>query len=161
MASGEVGRRSSKAIARGALVFVDGFAALSALFGGLELETGWPYQFPATMLEGTPFSDFVVPGLILGLLVGGSAAIATVETVRSASVGAAWSLVAGFIMAGWITGEVLLLDFIGNAGHNLSAYFWLQPFYFVVGVAMVALAITMAPAGWRGIVRTTAGRLSL
>jgi hypothetical protein len=137
------------------LIFVDGFAAASALFGGLELETGWPYRFSTTMLQGTPFSDYVVPGLILGLVVGGSATIATVETVRRASAGAAWSLIAGCIMAGWITGEVLLLDVLGSSGQSLSAYFLLQPFYFVVGAAMVALAIILAPDGWRGIARTT------
>lgn len=139
---------------RGALIVTDGFAAASALFGGLELETGWPTQFPTSMLQGTPFSSFLVPGLLLGIVVGGSAAIATVATVRSASAGAWWSLVAGSIMAGWIVGEVLILDVFAGSNQPFSPYFLLQPFYFVVGIAMAALALRVVPGGWRELARS-------
>src|SRR5919108_2056146 len=131
---------------RGALIFVDGFAAVSALFGGLELETGWPFRFPTSMLHGTPFSDYVLPGLLLGILVGGSAALATVATIRSASAGALWSFIGGSIMTGWIVAEVLILDLIANTDHAVYQGFWLQAFYFVIGVVMMLLALGVAPA---------------
>ncbi len=134
---------------RRALIFTDGFAALSALFGGLELETGWPTHFPTSMLQGTPFSNYLVPGLLLGMVVGGSATIATAATVRSASAGALWSLVAGCIMAGWIFGEVLILDVLAGSNQPFSPFFFLQPFYLVVGVAMALMALRLAPGGWR------------
>jgi hypothetical protein len=40
-----------------AVVAVDGFAAISAILGGVVVVAGWPYQFPAAWLEGTPFPD--------------------------------------------------------------------------------------------------------
>lgn len=135
---------------RGSLIFVDGFAAVSALFGGLELETGWPTRFPSSMLQGTPFSDYLIPGLLLGVVVGGSATIATAATIRSRTAGAFWSFVAGSIMAGWIVGEVVILDVFAT-NQAFSPYFWLQPFYLVVGVAMATLALRLAPGGWRGL----------
>lgn len=135
---------------RGSLIFLDGFAAVSALFGGLELETGWPTRFPTSMLRGTPFADYLIPSLLLGIVVGGSAAIATAASIRSREAGALWSFIAGSIMAGWIVGEVVILDVFAT-NQTLSPYFWLQPFYFVVGVAMAALAIRLAPDGWRGL----------
>jgi hypothetical protein len=137
---------------RGTLIFLDGFAAVSALFGGLELETGWPAQFPTSMLQGTPFSDYLIPGLLLGIVVGGSATVATAATIWSREAGAIWSFVAGSIMAGWIVGEVVILDALA-ANQAFSPYFWLQPFYFVVGMAMVLLALRLAPGGWRGLAR--------
>jgi hypothetical protein len=145
----------SRRILRGTLIGVDGFAAVSALLGAVELETGWPYMFPTTMLQGTPFSDFAFPGLIMGLVVGGSAAIAMVATIRNASAGAAWSLIAGFTMAGWIIGEVFLLDVLATSGQSLSPYVWLQLFYFGVGLAMVLLSIGLAPDSWRAAARRT------
>ena len=148
----------SSNLIRPALILTDGFAAVSALFGGLELETGWPTRVPPSMLQGTPFSSFLVPGLLLGIVVGGSATIAAVATVRSASAGALWSFVAGSIMAGWIVGEVLILDVFAGSNQPFSPYFWLQPFYFVVGIAMAALAMRVAPGGWRGLARMRAWR---
>jgi hypothetical protein len=133
---------------RGALIFVDGFAAVSALFGGLELETGWPFRFPTSMLHGTPFSDYVVPGLVLGILVGGSATIATAATILTRSAGAYWSFIAGGIMAGWIVGEVFLLDVIASTDQGGSQGLWLQAFYFMIGVVMMLLALPLAPDRW-------------
>jgi len=118
------------------LVAVDGFAALSALLGGVMVATGWPYAFPASWLRGTPFADYTLPGLILGIVVGGSAGVATVLTIKYARAGAAASLVAGVVMMGWIVGEVAIL----------AVYTWLQPVYLAVGLSMAVLAVRVALA---------------
>lgn len=119
--------------ARGALVVVDLVAALSAVVGGIAVAVGW-IEFPAEWLEGTPFTGYTIPALVLCLVVGGSAVLATVVTLHRADVGAAASAVAGVVMMGWIVGEVAML---GPHG----AYTWLQPAYFAVGLAMAALAL--------------------
>ena len=53
---------------------VDAFTAATAVGGGTAwatgLETG---RFPAEMLRGTQFGSYVIPGLILAGVVGGSA----------------------------------------------------------------------------------------
>ena len=120
---------------RWTLVGVDAFAALSTIAGGTELVTGLK-RFPASWLQGTPFGDYTVPGLILGIVVGGSAAIATVMTIKSASAGSAASLIAGIILAGWIVGEVLLL--------NQPNPTLVEAVYFGVGALMASLAISLA-----------------
>ncbi|HYL08339.1 MAG TPA: hypothetical protein VEU76_07300 [Candidatus Udaeobacter sp.] len=126
------------------LIGADAFAALSALSGGAMVTIGWPYQFPMSWLQGTPFSSYVVPGLILGLVVGGSATAATFATWKRPGAGSVISLIAGCIMAGWIVGEVLIL----------AIYTWAQIVYLVNAAVMVVLAVRTAPAGWRGIARS-------
>jgi hypothetical protein len=89
---------------RVALLAVDAFAAVTAVGGGLALVTGLEGdRFPADWLRGTPFSSYVVPGLILAGVVGGSAAVAAAATLRSPRAGGRISMLAGMIMIGWIT----------------------------------------------------------
>jgi hypothetical protein len=133
--------------ARLALVIVDAFAAASALGSGLMVITGWPYQFPATWLEGTPFPDYFVPGLILGLVVGGSALLATFAALRNANAGAFASVAAGLIMMGWIVGEMLLL--------HTGGFTWLWPLYFAVGAVMALLGLRLASRPWHRDARVT------
>jgi hypothetical protein len=109
------------------------------------LLTDWPVHFPVGWLEHTPFSNYTVPALILGLIVGASALVAMATAISRANVGAVLSLIAGAIMIGWIVGEVLLIDSV-----TPSSAYWPQAEYLLVGVAMVALALRVAPGGWRG-----------
>jgi hypothetical protein len=113
-----------------ALVVVDVFAAMSAIVGAVGLVVGF-MNVPLSVLSGTPFTDFTVPALLLGLVVGGSAlAAATIELFGPRRFMALASAAAGCIMAGWITIEVAMIG-LGS---------WLQPFYFAVGLLMIALA---------------------
>lgn len=133
---GESGRLRTR-ILRGVLIGVDALVAATAVAGGVELVFGLNKSLLLTWLRGTPFTDFTVPGLILGTMVGGSATVATLATLRSATVGAAASLIAGMILSGWIIGEVLLL----NQPHPTL----IEVAYFSAGVAMVLMAILLAP----------------
>jgi hypothetical protein len=130
-----------KRILRGALIGVDALVAASAVGGGVELVFGLNRSVPMSWLHGTPFSDFTVPGLILGIVVGGSATFATLAAIKSADAGAAASLIAGAILSGWIVGEVLLL----NQPHPT----WIEVTYFSAGVGMAVMAIVLAPRRWR------------
>lgn len=130
---------------RKALIAIDGFAGVSALIGMVMLLTDWPVQFPNGWLQRTPFGDYTVPAVILGFVIGGSALLAMGATIRHASIGAGISLIAGAIMIGWIVGEVLLID-----RFTPSTAYWAQAEYLLVGLAMVALALRVAPGGWRG-----------
>jgi hypothetical protein len=52
---------------------VDVFVALTALGGGIALATGLEAdRFPLDWLRGTPFRNYVIPGLILAGVVGGA-----------------------------------------------------------------------------------------
>jgi hypothetical protein len=56
-------------IARGTLLFVQAFVAVTSVLGGAALVAGslldWsdtPFAIPDSFLEGSPFDSFVVPG---------------------------------------------------------------------------------------------------
>jgi hypothetical protein len=121
-----------------AVVVVDLFAAVSALAGAIGLVVGF-MNIPLTVLRTTPFADFTVPALLLGIVVGGSALAAAVIAVfgpRSITLLGPWrfdalaTAVAGCIMVGWMTIEIAMIG-LGS---------WLQPTYFVVGLVMIGLA---------------------
>jgi hypothetical protein len=86
---------------------------LSAVGGGIGLMGDW-IGMPHAALDGTPFSSFTIPALILIVIVGGS------------QLGAAWlvwarhrlaplaSLAAGAILLGWIAVEAVMVDSEGG-----------------------------------------------
>jgi hypothetical protein len=120
-------------IARRILVTSLGFVALTAVGGGLALATrAEAERFPNGLLVGTPFRSYLIPGLILTFVVGGSAVVALVGLARRLPFGARVSVAAGGILMGWIIGEVLLLP--------PSARSWLEAFYFALGLIVVVLA---------------------
>jgi len=54
---------------------VDGLVALTAVGGGIALSTGLEGdRCPPELLNRTPFTSYVVPGILLAGIVGGSAA---------------------------------------------------------------------------------------
>jgi hypothetical protein len=115
-----------------ALLVIDAFVAVTAVIGGLALVMGLEgNRFPLKLLESTPFSSYMMPGLILMVVVGGSASIAMAALLRGLDRGAPASIVAGAMLMGWITGETLLL-------HQPS---WFEAFYFALGVTMAALGL--------------------
>ena len=125
------------ALTRRTLLVTDAFVAITAITGGLLLAAGLEAgRFPLDWLGGTPFDSYFAPGLILAV-VGGSAAIAAFAVLLRPHAGASASVVAGAIMMGWISGEVLLL--------NQPSWTWIEAFYFCVGAAMVALGLVL----WR------------
>jgi hypothetical protein len=120
-------------VVRAALIALDAFTSLTAIGGGFPLATGVEgARFPPELLIGTPLSDYVVPGLLLASIVGGSAAVATVTTVRSQWRGALASAVAGAVLMAWIVGEVLIL-------RSPEARSWLEAGYFSIGLLMALL----------------------
>jgi len=84
------------------------------------------------VLRGSPFSTFLIPGLALALVVGGSQLSAGWAELRRRPWAGGASLLAGIVLAGWIVGEVALLGWV--APHVL------QPLCFSYGALEVALA---------------------
>ena len=116
---------------RVALALVALFAAVSALAGGYAVATGW-IAFPPEWLEGNPIvSSYFVPGLILGLVVGGSSLAAFLATLVNRSAGAGFAFAAGLVNMGWIAGEILIT----------GEFAWLQAVYFGVGLVLCALSL--------------------
>ena len=119
-----------------ALLVIDAFVGLTAIGGGIALASGLEAnRFPVELLKETPFNGYLVPGLILAVVVGGSAAVAAVATVISPNAGGWLSAFAGTVLIGQIAGEILLL----KQPVSLT-----EVFYLAIGMTMVGLGLFMA-----------------
>lgn len=120
---------------RTATVAIDAFVGVTAIAGGIALAAGLEQdRFPLSWLRRTPFRDYTLPGMILAGVVGGSAAVAALLTLRFPRSGGTASMVAGAALIGWIAGEVILL----RCPLSLDSL-W-EAFYAGAGDAMVLLS---------------------
>lgn len=119
-----------RATAFWALVVLAVFNALSALAGGVGVIAG---ILPMSMLQGGPFDSYVIPGIVLFVVVGGTQAVAAVLLLRRRDQGLLWSAIAGLGMVIWIFVEIMIVG--GGA--------WLQTLYFLTGLAQVVLVFAL------------------
>jgi hypothetical protein len=105
------------------------FNALSAIGGGIGLVTG-TLPVPTMLLQHTPFESFVIPGLFLGLVIGGSALAGAIALRAQVKRSRLISAAAGVIMVGWIAGETILVR-----GFSL-----LQGLYLLTGLLVLVLS---------------------
>jgi hypothetical protein len=120
------------------LIACDALVAVTAIGGGVVLAAGLEGdRYPAGWLKGTPFRSYLIPGLILVVMVGGSAAAAAVLTLTAPQVGAWLSILAGVILIGQIAGEIRMLK---------QPIHWIEVVYITAGTLMVALGLTLRVA---------------
>ncbi len=100
-------------IGRIAIVVLEAFIAVSAIAGGIGL-VGGGIALPPEWLAGTLFSSYLIPGMILGAVVGGSALVAAALLLLAHPLALPAALAAGLIQAGWIVGEILLVGTHGG-----------------------------------------------
>ncbi|HYL82766.1 MAG TPA: hypothetical protein VE263_00910 [Candidatus Angelobacter sp.] len=67
--------------------------------------------FPRVWLQGTPFHTYLIPGLILCAVVGGSHLAAAFSILARRAWAKTACVLAGAILAGWMIGEILLIGF--------------------------------------------------
>lgn len=123
---------------RTVLIVLELFVAVTAIAGGIALATGLEGgRFPPSWLASTPFADYEGPALILGAVVGGSAAAAAIALIRRSSVGAVASMLAGLVLVGWVSGEIVLV----TADNELVSP--MEALYLVTGLATITLALRL------------------
>jgi peptidoglycan/LPS O-acetylase OafA/YrhL len=119
------------------------FQALSGLYGGGALladPTGAELRMPLTMLNGTPFADFRIPGAILFIMLGLYPVLVLVGLHRR-RVWSWWAAaVLGAALIVWIVAQVWLIGY-GSL---------LQPLYGLLGVLIVTLVATPATRRYLG-----------
>lgn len=115
------------------------FCAVSAFGGAVLGVAANGAGVPLRYLEGSPFSSFVLPGLILGVVVGGTQLLAAVGLWRRSGWALLASAVAGFGMLIWIFVELAVIE----------EYSVLQTIYFALGSVELILVfglLGIAPA---------------
>ena len=105
------------------------FGALDAFAGGYYGMSGAP-GIPIEWLDGSPFTSYVVPGLILFVVVGGTLLNAAVAVFGRSSDGPWAAYLAGAVVLGWIAVQVAIIGFVS----------WLQPITALGAIAIIALA---------------------
>jgi energy-converting hydrogenase Eha subunit B len=128
--------RIARAIAIGALILL----GLGALAGGITLVTapdGSAMGFSLDLLAGSPFPDYLVPGLVLGGLFGVGSFVTAWLGWRRHPVAPFLAFAIGCGQMIWI---VVQLAIIGT--ENLS---FLHPAMFLVGLV---IAVAAVPWGW-------------
>jgi hypothetical protein len=115
------------------LIALHSFVAAGAIVGGLALvlePRGSLMGFPVRWLDGLPCCTYLLPGLGLIVAVGGS----MLGAALGLSLGKRWattaSIVAGLILALWVTAEVALIGFLH----------WFQLAHFGLGLTAAAVA---------------------
>jgi hypothetical protein len=116
------------------LIILNIFLALSAIAGCIQLLEG-TYAPPVDVLKGSIFKDFTIPGLALGLIVGGSALFATILLFRKSKFSILFSTTAGIIIMFFEFVEVLAI------GSPPGGALELQILYFGTGIAIVVASM--------------------
>jgi len=109
------------------------FVGLGALFGGLAaIINPWnPLGMPVEALKYSPFSNFLIPGIILFVVIGlGNIVSAYVFRFKSSFQGHI-SGVFGWALVIWIVVQCIMLHAVA----------FLHVLYFIIGLIQVALSI--------------------
>jgi hypothetical protein len=110
------------------------FVALTAIFSGLIIignpADGGMINLHTDLLSNTPFKNFLLPGIILTVLVGGVNMLAVILNIQRHPARYNWAMAGGVMIAGWIAGQMILLN----------AFSWLQLVYLGTGLLIVLTA---------------------
>ena len=119
------------------LMVATGFVAVTALAGGVALVVGslapdlaTVLSPPAEYLEGSPFGSYLVPGLVLGLVLGGVHVVAFVLLARRHPRALLAAVVAGYAAVIWIVVQMTIIPFSP-----------LQAVYVVMGLVEIGLVL--------------------
>ena len=115
------------------LLILISFAAFTALPAGIMMiyqPDGSSLGLSTSMLDGTPFKDFLVPGLVLAGIVGGINAIGLFFIMSGNVHSYKFSLLCGIVLVGWIVTQLMLFQY----------YYWQQGLYLLTGILIILLS---------------------
>jgi len=115
------------------LLFILGISALFGSWGLISDPSGKSIQIPIKVLDGTPFNDFLIPGILL-LFANGflslTVAILTIKKIRHYP----WFIILqGCVLLGWLTAELIF---------NIEMFYPIMhyPFY-TIGILLIVIGI--------------------
>jgi hypothetical protein len=99
-----------------ALIVIELIIGLGAIGGGIAILTGaFDQWLPLAWLQGTPFSDYAIPGLLLLIVIGGGMLLAAATVFIQREWAVLLSAVMGLIMIGFEIFEVVIIDRYADA----------------------------------------------
>jgi len=109
------------------------FIAITALLSGIIMVSnpdGSIMNLPLSLLNGTPFKNFTIPGLILAIIVGGVNLVAVFFNLKRHKTRYNWATAGGLVITGWIIVQMFLI----------GSVHWLHLFYLAIGILIMLLA---------------------
>jgi len=123
-------------VLRVVLIALEILVGVAALGGGVYAVAGAP-GVSREWLQGSPFKSYVIPGLVLLVVVGGSMLAAAGLLLAEAAIGRTASLEAGIILIAWIVAQVSVIGYRS----------WLQVVLGAVGLVVVVLSLFLPSPG--------------
>jgi hypothetical protein len=105
------------------------FGALNAFAGGYYGMSG-AEDVPREWLDGSPFDDYFIPGLVLFVVVGGGFLAAAIAVFAKLRIARAAAFAAGAIVLGWLAIETAIIGYVS----------WMQPATTIGGLLVLLLA---------------------
>jgi hypothetical protein len=131
---------------RSILIVLHLLVGVSAVGAGLALATepsGETLTFETEWLDGSPFDDYLIPGLFLAVVNGGLNLASAYGLATKKWWGSFVSLSAGVVLVAWIVIQWLIIGY----------QHWSQPMWGVVFATMLLLALPRASRAVRTIAR--------
>jgi hypothetical protein len=126
---------------RMALAVIELFIGLGAIGGGIALLTSafiFDRWLPVAWLQGTPFSTYLIPGLVLLIIVGGGMLLAAATLFIQREWAVLLSGAMGFMMVGFEAVEVAIIDRYAQA--VIPSTIVQQALFTILGLLIIGLA---------------------
>jgi uncharacterized membrane protein len=110
------------------------FIGLGAIGGGFMLvkdPSGSALGLPASLLEGSPFFDFLIPGIFLLVVNGLGSMIGSALSFTRRRIAKEIAIVLGAILVAWIVIQVAIISSIS----------WLHVLYFILGMVELGMGL--------------------
>jgi hypothetical protein len=120
------------------LIILTGLVGLSAITGGTMLlltPDGSSIDLSSSFLQGTPFGNYAIPGMVLLMVIGGSHTMAMYALWRNKPGAFTLSFIAGILLLGWMAIQILLI----------GPLYWLQ--FFLLGAGLLIILISLQLKG--------------
>lgn len=115
------------------LVILISFISFTAILSGLLMISnpdGGILKLSLNLLEGTLFKNFLIPGILLAIIVGGINLLAVLHNIKHQPNRYNWALAGGITISGWIIGQMIVI-------HSVH---WLHILYLGIGILIILLA---------------------
>ena len=116
------------------LGILQAFIGLGALGGGFMLvrdPSGSALELPMSLLEGSPFPDFLIPGMFLLAVNGVGSMIGAGLSFTRRRYAQEIAIVLGAILVAWIVIQIVII----------SSFHWLHVLYFILGVVELGIGL--------------------
>ncbi len=109
------------------------FVAITSLVSGLIIicyPDGSVMRMSTDLLKTSPFKNFLIPGVVLTVFVGGTNLLAAFFNMKRNKNRYDWALAGGIMTCGWVIVQMILIN----------TFFWLQFVYLGLGIVIMLIA---------------------